>query len=116
MIEATRREQRSDAAKLYRRLYNTKRWRARRAKQLREHPLCAMCKAKGRTVLATVGDHVIPHRGDHDLFWYGELQSLCAPCHAHKTSVIEVLGWSDETGPDGYPLDPRHPWYRGQTK
>jgi len=60
---------------------------------------------------ATICDHVIPHRGDRDLFWNGETQSLCAPCHdAIKQS--EERGsdaYSSITDAQGFPLDPRHP-------
>lgn len=40
-----------------------------------------MCKAKGLVTLATVADHIVPHRGDRALFM-GALQSLCVPCHS----------------------------------
>ena len=106
-----RQDKRSDKALIYRRWYGTKRWLARRGQQLRENPLCSTCGGKDRIEPATVADHVIPHRGDQYLFWYGVLQSLCKPCHDHKTSVIEGRGWSDEVGEDGYPTDPTHPWY-----
>jgi 5-methylcytosine-specific restriction endonuclease McrA len=41
-----------------------------------------MHKAKGQAVRASVADHKVPHRGDAELFWKGELQSLCAHCHS----------------------------------
>jgi 5-methylcytosine-specific restriction enzyme A len=104
---------RSREASDYRRRYKTARWHKRRADQLAKHPVCASCERKGKTTLATVADHVIPHRGDQYLFWYGVLQSLCAPCHDHKTSVIEARGHNNEIGPDGYPVDKAHPWYAG---
>ena len=65
------------------RLYDTARWKRERAAYLRAHPLCVMCEQQGRTSLATVVDHIIPHKGDPVLFW---------------DSV------------DGRPLDPNHPW------
>jgi 5-methylcytosine-specific restriction protein A len=40
------------------------RWRRARAAFLARHPLCALCRAQGRVVPATVVDHVVPHRGD----------------------------------------------------
>jgi 5-methylcytosine-specific restriction protein A len=47
------------------------------------------CHDEGRVTVATLVDHVVPHRGDIDLFW-DELhnwQSLCAACHARKTTA-----------------------------
>ena len=59
------------------------RWQQARAIYLREHPLCAYCKREGRTTLATVVDHKIPHRGNDALFWdEGNWRGLCARCHS----------------------------------
>lgn len=58
-------------------------WQLARAKFLREHPLCVMCKAEDRVTLATVVDHITPHRGDQSLFWRrSNWQSLCATHHS----------------------------------
>jgi 5-methylcytosine-specific restriction enzyme A len=105
-----RRYWRSNEAQVYRKLYQTARWKKIRLAQLRNHPLCVNCERKGRLATATVADHVIPHRGDTHVFYQGELQSLCGPCHDHKTSVIEFRGHDDEIGSDGFPVDPNHPW------
>jgi len=75
-------------------LYNDKRWLARRAAQLRAQPLCVMCKASGFIRLATVADHIVPHRGDPNLFWYGKLQSLCMTCHNNVKQQIETIGYA----------------------
>ena len=57
-------------------------WHKARTAYLAAHPLCAMCARRGRAVPANVVDHIIPHRGDRDLFWNEDnWQSLCAPCH-----------------------------------
>jgi 5-methylcytosine-specific restriction endonuclease McrA len=69
-------------AKPWRNWYASRRWKRRAADQLEREPLCRMHKAKGKAVAATVADHVVPHRGDPDLFWDGELQSLCGHCHS----------------------------------
>ena len=29
-----------------------------------QHPLCAMCKARGRTNVARCVDHIVPHKND----------------------------------------------------
>lgn len=71
--------------------YNTKLWRSRRADQLQREPLCRFCRQMGRLTPATVADHIIPHRGDLALFW-GELQSLCAPCHSGPKQAMEKSG------------------------
>ena len=44
-------------------------------------PLCRLCLEAGRVTLATVADHVVPHRGDFTAFRLGQLRSLCADCH-----------------------------------
>ena len=57
-------------------------WQRARAQYLREHPLCAMCKAEGAIGLATVVDHIIPHEGDEKLFWSrSNWQPLCKRHH-----------------------------------
>ena len=64
----------------------------RRAVQLMAEPLCAYCAREGRTRLASVADHVVPHREDWAAFWHGDLQSLCAPCHAGTKQREEQRG------------------------
>lgn len=64
------------------------RWQKARRAFLAGHPLCVACKAAGRVVVASVVDHVIPHRGDAALFWdVHNWQALCASCHARKTAT-----------------------------
>ena len=62
-------------------LHGTARWQELRAAQLASEPFCRKCRNRGVLTPATVADHVVPHRGDPDLFWNGELQSLCDHCH-----------------------------------
>jgi 5-methylcytosine-specific restriction protein A len=47
------------------------------------------CHDEGRVELATVVDHVTPHRGDPELFWdiEGNWQPLCKACHDRKTGA-----------------------------
>lgn len=62
------------------------RWRAARKRFLRKHPLCVECMRQGKLTPATVVDHVIPHRGNQDLFWdENNWQPLCKGCHDEKT-------------------------------
>ena len=64
------------------------RWKKARDLFLKEHPLCAFCRAEGKIVPATVVDHIIPHRGDHRLFWdQTNWESLCKECHDKKTGA-----------------------------
>ncbi|WP_312056850.1 HNH endonuclease [Acinetobacter courvalinii] len=59
------------------------RWQKARERFLRSNPLCVYCKASGRVEVATVVDHIIPHRGDQDIFWdESQWQSLCVSCHS----------------------------------
>ncbi|TKA98548.1 HNH endonuclease [Cereibacter changlensis] len=52
-------------------------WEKARAAFLRSHPHCRRCGA-----LATVVDHIEPHRGDQTLFWdKTNWQPLCATHH-----------------------------------
>lgn len=68
------------------RLYGHK-WRAARESFLKLHPLCAECEETGRISLATVVDHITPHRGDLKLFWdRKQWRPLCARCHSRKTA------------------------------
>lgn len=67
------------------------RWQRAREAYLAAHPLCASCKRHGRVTPARVVDHVVPHRGDPQLFWdESNWQALCdftSPhnCHGVKT-------------------------------
>lgn len=85
--QQTRREQnraydRKRNQQEWRRWYWTARWRRQAKAQLTADPICAICYGNGHITAASIADHVEPHRGDHDLFWHGPLQSLCAPCHS----------------------------------
>ena len=84
--------------------YNSKRWQQRRAQQLAEFPLCAYCLEREKTVTpARIADHKIPHRGDADLFWNGELQSLCKRHHDSDKKREEHGKVVVYTGLDGWP-------------
>lgn len=62
--------------------YADRRWRRIREQHLAREPLCRYCQQKGRITVADVVDHIEPHRGDRQKFWYGERQSLCHECHS----------------------------------
>ena len=62
------------------------RWQKARKRYLNAHPLCVECMKVGKYVRATDVDHVMPHRGDLDLFWdENNWQALCHSCHSRKT-------------------------------
>lgn len=65
--------------------YNSAWSRASKA-YLKQHPLCAECMRHGILTPATEVDHIIPHKGNKDLFWdSSNWQSLCHSCHSKKT-------------------------------
>jgi len=69
------------------RLYGAAWQRARNA-WLDEHPLCVRCLEIDRTTTGSVVDHIIPHRGDYDLFWdRSNWQTLCETHHNQKTAT-----------------------------
>ena len=75
----------------HQRLYNSRRWKVLRARQLASEPWCVECRKGGVWTAATDVDHIEPHRGDARKFFGGELQSLCHTCHSRKTAE-EVRG------------------------
>lgn len=89
-------------------LHSTYRWQQKRARQLAKHPLCRMCMDEGRVTKATVADHIKPHRDDPDLFWNGELQSLCGPHHNSTKQALEKGGKPKPMrviGVSGWPIE-----------
>ena len=89
-------------------LYSPYRWRQRRLRHLRQTPLCVWCQKRGRVAVATIAHHVVPHKGDTQLFWYGELESLCQPCHDIDAQRIERGSKPRRTmGVDGWPIEPK---------
>lgn len=62
------------------------RWRKARSQYLHSHPLCVAHLARGQQIPATVVDHIIPHKKDHERFWdRSNWQALCDACHNAKT-------------------------------
>jgi 5-methylcytosine-specific restriction enzyme A len=86
--------------KSYHALYMTAAWRARRLWQLQREPCCKMCLELNHSfVLANTADHIIPHKGNKQLFWdKANLQSLCETHHNEKTK-------QEQGGPVRKPLD-----------
>jgi 5-methylcytosine-specific restriction protein A len=89
--------------------YRHRRWKRMRLQQLQAEPLCMMCKPRGKITPATIVDHVERHFGDVEKFWNGKLQSVCRQCHEVRKKFIEARGYDRALGPDGWPIDPKHP-------
>lgn len=63
-------------------------WRRERDKFLSTHPWCVECLKEGHQIVATDVDHIVPHRGNEDLFWAeSNWQSLCEQHHGQKTAA-----------------------------
>ena len=75
--------------------YSSARWRLLRINYLRLHPLCVRCD---KPTAATVVDHIMPHKGNKELFWsVDNLQPLCKRCHDVKTAT-EDGGFGNKKG------------------
>lgn len=100
--------------------YNSARWQRLRAAKLAHDPLCEDCGRAGRTTIADCVDHKVPISGGGDVFPpLDRLSSKCTACHSRKTARGEEAGAvrTDKPmkgcSPDGLPIDPAHPWFRG---
>jgi 5-methylcytosine-specific restriction enzyme A len=71
------------------------RWQKVSKSFLKSHPLCECvdCKAgELRVIAAAVVDHVVPHRGDMQLFWDRlNWQAMSKECHDHKTATQDRI-------------------------
>lgn len=83
------------------------RWQRERLAFLAKHPLCIYCAKRGLIELASVVDHIEPHRGDEKLFWNrSNWQALCAACHdTHKRREEMGLTPRPSIGLDGWPTE-----------
>lgn len=68
------------------------RWtRASRAYR-KQHPWCMECLRLGKTMREATSkvlhvDHIVPHKGDMELFWdRRNWQTLCEECHGRKSA------------------------------
>lgn len=93
------------------------RWQKARLLYLSENPLCVRCKEGGRDTIANEVDHIVPHQGDHELFWSEcNWQSLCKRCHSKKT-VRERMGTRDNiVVVTGLPASGKSTWVDEQRK
>ncbi len=64
-----------------------------------------MCEAEGIATPATIANHKVAHRGDPELFWHGELNSMCKRHHDSDQQSIEKGGKPKQRiGMDGWPI------------
>lgn len=106
-----RRDDRSEQADGWRRLYRTRQWQAIRTAQLSACPLCAMCLEDGRTTPATICNHIDKSaKATVEGFYAGPFNSLCAPHHDSTQQRFERTGLMRGCDEDGWPRDRRHGW------
>jgi 5-methylcytosine-specific restriction endonuclease McrA len=73
--------------------YKTSAWQKLRRRQLKLNPLCKFCDRKKILTIATVADHIQPHRGNMEKFFdIDNLQSLCKTCHDSTKQRLEKSG------------------------
>lgn len=71
-----------------------------------------MCAARGVQSAAEVVDHIVPHRGDRELFWNrGNWQSLCKRCHDGRKQR-EERGAAIAFDERGIPVVASHHWHQ----
>lgn len=72
-----------------------------------------MCTKEGMVTLATVVDHITPHKGNPALFWSRtNWQPLCTMHHNKVKQGIERRGYDTKVDATGQPIDINHPWNR----
>jgi uncharacterized protein YlaI len=99
----------------WQKLYKSRRWEHRSQRNLQAHKyLCQECLKNGKTVPATLSHHVREYQPSFSEldFWYGELTALCHDCHFRIHYGHEVnRDFETDIGVDGFPIDPRHPFF-----
>ena len=75
------------------------RWNKYRRSYLIDHPFCRECELHATITLATVVDHIIPHKGSYALFWdTNNHQPLCKRHHDIKTQREDGGWWDSKKG------------------
>lgn len=86
------------------------RWTIASKRFLSKNPVCVYCLQVGIVTPAKVTDHIVPHCGDHDLFWdSNNWQALCKACHDGPKQLEESRGYQVGHDADGMPTG-NHPW------
>jgi hypothetical protein len=79
------------------RLYD-RTWQARRRAYMAQHPWCEDCAEWGLFEPAQEVHHVIPHKGNREIFVSSPLRALCKICHSRRTRQ-EITGKEDNYFP-----------------
>jgi 5-methylcytosine-specific restriction protein A len=74
--------QRPTISRSWQKLYQTARWRKKRAEHIKAYPNCQLC---GSTAGPMSVHHVFPHHGNEAIFWSSPLLTLCKSCHSRIT-------------------------------
>ena len=83
-----------------------KRWARASAQFRRDNPLCVGCRAIGRLEAATVTDHIVPHRGDAEIFWQAQWwQPSCDWHHNVVKRRLEDMYDRGQLSPDDLRLN-----------
>jgi 5-methylcytosine-specific restriction protein A len=81
-------------------------WKAAAGKFKRAHPCCLGCAALNRKVATAVVDHVLPHRGDREVFWNASMwQPACRWHHEVVKKKLEHLFLQGTIAADALWLD-----------
>jgi len=103
-----------DAKAEYRKAFSAlygRRWRNARLEHLTQHPFCVFCEQQGMTRQATELDHIIPHKGNLELFWdESNWQGLCHDHHRGTKARMERSGYTGGCDVNGKPLHPNKFW------
>jgi len=87
------------------------RWQKERKHFLANNPLCVYCMKQAKITTATVVDHIVPHKGDDNLFWdANNWQPLCKTCHDSVKQSEERGSVRTAYGVDGLPIDKKAHW------
>ena len=76
--------------------------RKQREQELKDHPLCVYCLARGNVVAAEVIDHIVAMARGGDALAPDNRQALCSTCNADKAATIDK-GFENQN-PDFGPL------------
>jgi 5-methylcytosine-specific restriction enzyme A len=68
--------------------YDSPEWKALRKAQLQRQPMCVVCGASGKWMVA---DHVTPVRLGGGFYDINNLQTLCKKCHQRKSQSERLL-------------------------
>src|SRR5262245_53877450 len=85
LVTSGRCDQHKNAARSpWQHLYGS-RWQRARKRFLEQNPICKLCRDADKAEIAFAVDHIVPHRGNLELFWdVSNWQPLCEAHHNAK--------------------------------